>query len=73
LPETWPQLDMSELGWIYPMGPENLTCRETLEIFNFLRFEYVINIDSLADHSGQGFETFGNHKHFCKKESNMDL
>jgi hypothetical protein len=35
---------MSELGQIYLMGPENLTWREMLEIFNFLRFDCVINI-----------------------------
>jgi hypothetical protein len=44
-----------------------------LEKSNFSRFEFVTNIKSLADHSGQGFEIFDTHKHFCKIESNMDL
>jgi hypothetical protein len=44
-----------------------------LEISNFLKFDFVTNIKSLADHSGQGFEIIDTHKHFCKIKSNMDL
>jgi hypothetical protein len=44
-----------------------------LEISNFSKFDFVTDIKSLADHSGQGYEIIDTHKHFCMIESNIDL